>query len=168
MTLHLETDRLTLRPPAPQDADTVIAFYESKRSEYTGGHVDRFQAWKNTAAIFGHWTIRGFGLWAVTAKDDDTVLGMVGPFYPESWPETEIGWLMFDGAEGKGYAFEAAKAAISDARARLGWSEIVHYIDPQNARSIALAERLGAALDQNATPPKPDQPCLIYRQPEAA
>lgn len=164
--LILETDRLVLRQPAPKDMDALTEFYVSERSRYAGGHVIRPRAWGNGAMILGHWQVRGFGLWAVTEKGDDTALGMVGPYYPDGWPETEVGWVLFAGSEGKGFAFEAAKAAIADARSRLGWTSIVHYIAPQNTRSIRLAEKLGAAVDESAVQPKPDQPCLVYRQPK--
>lgn len=164
--LTLETDRLVLRQPAPKDMDAMTEFYVSERSQYAGGYVIRPRAWSNGAMILGHWQVRGFGLWAVTKKGDDTALGMVGPYYPDGWPETEIGWVLFEGCEGKGYAGEAATAAIADARNRLGWTDIVHYIAPENARSIRLAEKLGATVDANATPPKPDVPCLVYRQPK--
>ncbi|MEO1536652.1 MAG: GNAT family N-acetyltransferase [Pseudomonadota bacterium] len=168
MTDQLETERLRLRPLAPKDADAIIAYYQTERSKFTGGHQARFGAWKNTAAMFGHWLLKGFGLWAVTMKGDDTIIGLVGPFFPDGWPEPEIGWVVFESAEGKGIAFEAAQVCIEDARQRLGWAEIVHYIDPENTRSIRLAERLGASLDPNAAVPKPDDPCLVYRQPRKA
>ncbi|MEL7150419.1 MAG: GNAT family N-acetyltransferase [Pseudomonadota bacterium] len=168
MTMSLQTERLVLRRPNGDDAAAIMAFYNTERSQFTGGNLGRFNAWKQTAAMLGHWEVAGFGLWAVTARGSDDILGLVGPFYPDGWPETEIGWVMFDGAEGKGYAFEAAKAALSDARARLGWRDIVHYIAPENTRSITLAERLGAARDAEAATPKPDDPCLVYRQPRRA
>lgn len=164
MTLpHLETKRLTLRPPTARDMEAGIAFYMSKRSQHAGGDVPRYAAFRNMAAMLGHWQVRGYGLWAVTEKGSDTICGLVGPFYPEGWPEREVGWLMFEGHEGKGYAQEAATAAMADCRDRLGWGDIVHYIAPANTRSIALAQRLGAKLDPNAVVPKPDDPCLVYR-----
>ncbi len=162
----LVTERLTLRPPEPRDAEAMIAYTMSERARYTGGHVPLFQAWSHTAATFGHWQLRGFGLWAVTRTGEDEIIGLVGPFFPMGWPETELGWILFDGYEGQGYAAEAARRAMADARTRLGWTGIVHYIAPANARSIALAERLGAYLDPEATPPFPDRPALVYRQPE--
>ena len=55
-------------------------------------------------------------------------------------------------AEGKGYAFEAAQAARAHAFDVLGWETAVSYIDPGNARSIELAERLGAVRDPEAAP----------------
>ncbi len=165
--LTLETERLILRRPAPRDKDSIVAFYMSERSQYTGGNQPLFGAWKMAAMMYGQWEINGFGLWAVTMKGDDSILGLVGPFYPDGWPETEFGWLMFDGSEGKGIAFEAAQAALKDARERLGWREIVHYINPENARSVALAERLGAVYDPEAPQPFEDRPALIYRQPKS-
>ncbi|MBO9464166.1 GNAT family N-acetyltransferase [Tropicibacter sp. R15_0] len=167
MTRTLSTERLILRPPAPKDAAATTAFYQTERSQYVGGYVPEFRAFSNFCAMLGHWEVRGYGLWAVTTKESDDIVGLVGPYYPQGWPETEIGWLMFDGSEGKGFAFEAAQAAIQDARDTLGWTNIVHYIAPENARSITLAERLGAQRDPSATVPKPEDPCLVYRQPIA-
>ncbi len=164
MTRALHTDRLILRRPNGSDAAATTAFYQTERAQFVGGNVPEFRAFSNFCALLGHWEVRGFGLWAVTTKTSDDIIGLVGPYYPQGWPETEIGWLMFDGSEGHGYAAEAAKAAIADARTRLGWTDIVHYIAPQNARSITLAERLGAHRDPNAAVPKPEDPCLVYRQ----
>ncbi|MEM7641458.1 MAG: GNAT family N-acetyltransferase [Pseudomonadota bacterium] len=161
----LTTERLTLRPLASRDEAPVTAFYMAERSAMAGGHLPLRGAWRAFAAMLGHWQARGFGLWAVTRTGDDTAIGMVGPYFPGGWPEPEIGWTLFDGAEGHGYATEAAKAALADARTRLGWTQIVHYIDPGNARSIRLAERLGATLDPAAARPEGSS-ALVYRQPQ--
>lgn len=161
----LATERLLLRRPDARDMAAGVAFYMSERARFAAGHVPRHRAWKNMATILGHWQLRGYGLWAVTPRGDDRIIGLVGPFYPDGWPETEIGWLIFDGAEGRGYAAEAARAAIDHARRRLGWRDIVHYIAPENTRSIALAERLGARRDPDAELPEIEGPCLVYRSP---
>lgn len=166
MTLRLETERLVMRPPTPDDVPALTAFYRSERSQYAGGYVPHAKAWSNAVAMLGHWLVRDYGLWAVTEKGGDNVLGLVGPYFPEGRPETEIGWVLYEQAEGRGIAFEAAQAAIADARDRLGWTDIVHYIAEENHRSIALAERLGAFLDRDAVQPNPDKPCLVFRQPK--
>jgi RimJ/RimL family protein N-acetyltransferase len=84
------------------------------------------------------------------------------------WPEKEIGWSVWaPEAEGKGLAFEAAQAARAWAYGTLGWTTAVSYIDPANARSIALARRLGATRDPEAplidgyTP----ENTLVFRHP---
>lgn len=160
----IETDRLILRRPTAADAPVATAFWQSPRSMHVGGDVIRPTAWRHFAAMLGHWEIRGYGLWAVVRRDTNQTIGLVGPWYPDGWPETEIGWLLFDGAEGHGFAAEAARAAMDHARTELGWTDIVHYIAPANDRSIALAERLGAVRDDTAQVPNPEKPTLVYRQ----
>ena len=57
---------------------------------------------------------------------------------------TEIGWAIRPQFFGRGYAFEAAVAAMDYACDVLGWTEIIHTIHHDNAPSIRLAERLGS------------------------
>ncbi|MEM6489873.1 MAG: GNAT family N-acetyltransferase [Pseudomonadota bacterium] len=164
----LQTERLVLTRPVPDEAEPWIAFRLSPRAVYAGGRSpDRRDAWRRFASQLGHWQIRGFGLWSVREKGSDRLLGGVGCNRPEGWPEPEIGWLLFEGAEGRGIATEAAAAARADAYARLGWAGCVSYIDPANRRSIAVAERLGCTLDPDAEKPDTD-PCLVFRHPSPA
>ena len=160
----LETERLVLRGPKAADAEGYVAFMMSKRSEYVGGHVARDKAWRYFTNEIGHWLIRGFGSWAVTAKGKDTCLGYVGPWCPEGWPEGEIGWVIWEEAEGRGIAHEAALAARVWTYDTLGWTTAVSYIDRPNHRSIRLAERLGCVRDRAAATPAGED-CLVYRHP---
>ena len=103
---------------------------------------------------------------APSFHDDDTPLGIVGHWYPWGWPETEVGWVLFDSAhEGKGYATEAARRCVTHAWDALGWDTAVSYIAKDNLASVRVAERLGATLDADAAAPNPDKPCLVYRHP---
>lgn len=169
MSPVIETERLRLRRPEPRDAGAMVRFLTSRRAAGIGGPHGAGRAWRSFAAELGHWDIHGFGMFAVTERTgDDAALGLVGPWFPIDWPETEIGWMMFEGAEGRGIAFEAARAAIDHAFGDLGWDTAVSYIAPDNARSIRLAERLGARRDPEAAVPDPDKPCLVYRHPRPA
>jgi RimJ/RimL family protein N-acetyltransferase len=162
----IETERLILRVPEARDATGSIAYQVSDRSIFTGGPKPEDQAWRMFASIIGHWAIRGWGLFAVQMKSDDQACGMVGPWMPHGWVEQEIGWTLWDGRhEGLGVAHEAALAARAWSFETLGWTTAVSYIDPQNARSIALAERIGARLDPEAKHGFGDEPCLVYRHP---
>ena len=169
-TTVLTTERLTLRPPAPQDAEAFVAYFGTDRSKYTGGPMKPRMAWNFFCTEIGHWAIHGFGMFSVTLKGEDRAIGLVGHWYPLGWPEREVGWLLFEG-EGNGFAAEAARATVDHAFDVLGWDTAVSYIDPENVRSIRLAERLGAVLDPDATPPTPifrdpDGPsALVYRHP---
>ena len=165
MTATLATERLTLRKPQPKDWEAFRDFALSGGMNQISSGLDEGRAWRVFAAELGHWEIRGYGMWSVTMAGQDDALGLVGPWYPVDWPDTEIGWMVFSGAEGKGIAFEAAHAARAHAYDTLGWTRIVSYIAPENARSIRLAERLGATVDPDAAQPKPDAPCLVYVHP---
>lgn len=66
--------------------------------------------------------------------------------------------------EGHGYAHEAALAARRCARDSLGWPEVFGVIASGNARSIRLAERLGASLDRTDTFPN-GETALVFRHP---
>jgi len=162
----IRTERLTLRAPARQDWPLFNAFLASPRADYIrSAGYDEMLAWRAFGHVIGHWVLRGFGSFVFTRAGDDTALGMTGPWFPAGWPEPEIGWTVWSPeAEGKGYAFEAANAARDHAFRDLGWDTAVSYIDPENARSIALAERLGAVRDHGAAHPG-DEPCLVYRHP---
>lgn len=164
----LETERLRLRAPNVSDWPLWRAFAETDRARFLRAEDhDDAAAWRSFGHVIGHWVLRGYGGFVITAKGDDTAMGMVGPWYPEGWPEREIGWTLWSQAtEGQGFATEAALAARRYAFDVLNWSEAVSYIDQGNTRSIALAERLGAALDTGAKVPGPDPKrpdILVYR-----
>ena len=88
-------------------------------------------------------------------------VGQVGINHGPSFPEWELGWLVCPEAEGQGYAHEAAAALRAWAKDERKLETLVSYIDPGNARSIRLAERLGATLDHQAERPDPGD--LVYR-----
>ncbi|MEO0719488.1 MAG: GNAT family N-acetyltransferase [Pseudomonadota bacterium] len=145
----LETERLILRAPSQSDFDAEAEFYASARSGFVGGPLERDQAWRVFATMIGHWSLRGFGHFAVEERDTGLYCGLVGPWFPEGWPEPEIGWSIHARAEGRGIAREAAMRARRYVYEELGWTTAISLIDPQNLRSIALAERLGAVYESN-------------------
>jgi RimJ/RimL family protein N-acetyltransferase len=164
-TPSLETERLILRGPKAQDWPIWRDFAMSGRAQYIGGPFDASKAWRALGHVIGMWELRGFGSFVITPRDSDRAIGLTGPWYPIEWPEPELGWTIWaPELEGKGLAFEAASAARRYAYDSLGWTTAVSYIDPANARSIALAERLGATRDTAAVAPN-DNADLVYRHP---
>ncbi len=161
---ELETERLRLRAHRPEDFDAFAAFYGSERAWGMGGPLTRAEAWRMFATEIGHWVIRGYGLWMVEEKASAAPIGVVGFWNPEGWQEVEIGWAMFEGSEGKGYAYEAALTARTYAYETLGWGALTSVIAPGNDRSIALATRLGAHLESDWTSPT-GKAAQIYRHP---
>ena len=139
----LKTERLTLREYRQSDFDDFATFYASDRSRFIGGPMPRELAWRALAVHLGHWSLRGFGFWAVEEKATGRFCGHVGLWHPEGWPEPEVGWVLMGPAEGRGIALEAAIAARQHAYQSLHWSTAISMIDPGNTRSIRLAERMG-------------------------
>jgi len=86
----------------------------------------------------------GYSLFTVVEKSTARWIGRVGPWVPEGWPGPEVGWGLIPEVQGKGYAVEAAARTIDWAFDDLGWTEVVHCIDPDNLASQRVAERLGS------------------------
>ena len=142
----IETERLLLRPPRREDLDGWAELMaDPENSRFIGGPVARAGAWRGMAAMAGSWALYGFGMFSLIEKASGRWVGRVGPWQPEEWPGTEVGWGIVKPAWGRGYATEAAVATIDWAFDNLGWTEVIHCIDPDNAASIRVAERLGAA-----------------------
>lgn len=165
----LETERLILRAPQAGDWPHWRDMIMSDRSKFIrDGDPTPGKAWRSFGHVIGHWVLRGWGLFVFTLKTDNTALGMTGPWYPEGWAEKELGWSVWSAeTEGKGFVTEAATAARAHAFGVLGWDTAVSYIHQDNARSIAVAERLGATLDKNAAVPSGEEwdGTLVYRHP---
>jgi RimJ/RimL family protein N-acetyltransferase len=97
----------------------------------------------------------GFGNFSVIEKATGRWIGRIGPWQPEGWPGTEVGWALTSEAWGRGYAVEGATATIDWAFDALGWTEVVHCIEPANTRSAKVAERLGSRILRPGTLPDP-------------
>lgn len=160
----LQTDRLILRAPQPEDHAVFAAFLASDATEHIGGTQTQAESWRYLCQVIGHWTMRGFGRWMVTLKDDDTAIGLVGLHQPFDWPEREIGWYIWSGT-GQGYAREAGIAARDHAYNTLGWPTAMSMINPGNDASVRVAEAMGATRAPDYDHPR-FGPLMIYRHPD--
>ena len=140
----IETARLRLRAPALSDFDAWAEIFTGPAGPHLGGPFDRDDAFTEFAATCGLWLLRGHGLWTVEPKSGGAVLGFVLIGFEPGDQEPELGYLFRQAAEGQGYATEAAAAMRDHAFRVLELDRLVSYIDPENARSTRVAERLGA------------------------
>ena len=106
----IDTKRLILNSPLEKDYETIQCFLKSERSKFIGGPYTSFTSWSDYMANIGHWSAFGYGLWSVRIKTSGDFIGRVGIISPPMFSEPDLAWQLFDGFEGKGYAFEAAKA----------------------------------------------------------
>lgn len=145
----LEAARLRLRGPEMRDFEPLAEFFaDPERAWGFGGAETRPDAWRWFACNIGHWHIHGYGYFTIEMTDGAVPAGLCGIWNPEGWPEPELGWLVFAPFEGRGIAYEAALRARDWAYEALGFTTLTSNILPGNARSVALAERLGARYER--------------------
>ncbi len=144
-TLRLETARLILRPLRPEDLDPWVAFMaDEEAARHIGGRQHRSPAWRSFMCMAGAWSMQGFSMFSLIERATGRWVGRVGPWQPADWPGTEVGWGVAREHWGKGFAPEAAAAAIDWAFDHLGWNEVIHVIAPTNTASQAVAKKLGS------------------------
>ena len=168
----VETERLLLRPWRPEDrapfaalnADPVVMEHfpsTPTRAESDAG-ADRITAWLDE---------HGWGLWAVEVKDGPEFIGFTGldvpRFEAEFTPCVEVGWRLAADQWGRGYAPEAARAAIEHGFTEVGLDEIVSFTTVANVRSQRVMQKIGMTLagefDHPGLPGHPLARHVLYR-----
>ena len=105
----------------------------------------------------------GFGLWAVERKADGTPLGICGLLQRDYLDAPDLGYAFLEAHQGQGYASEVTEATVRHARAVLGTGTIDAIVDPENAPSIRVLEKLGMHLVGPITVPGSETPIAHYR-----
>lgn len=145
LDIRIETERLILRVPRIEDFERYAELLgDEEAARYIGGHLPRAAAWRRFLQMPGAWVVQGFAMFSVEEKRTGRWLGQTGPWKPDGWPGNEVGWSFHPDAWGRGYATEAATAAMDWAFDTLGWDAVIHCIDPANVPSQKLAQRLGS------------------------
>ena len=161
----LETPRLRLRGWRPEDFAPYAAMLADDDTARVvtakGRGLTEAEAWHETVWLVGHWQMLGYGMFVVEQRGTGAFLGRVGPLQPKGWPGFEIAWALVPGARGRGYASEAAWAAIDWSFGRFGVDRIISIIDPRNIVSQRVAERLGERRTDERFTPFHD-PCDIW------
>jgi len=163
----LEADRTRLRAMRIEDFPAWAEILCSDRARWMDGPYTRDTAFVEFEATAGAWPLRGHGGWTVEDRATGEVLGFVCLNMEPSDRETELGFFFREAAEGRGVAFEAASAA-RDWAWSMALPSLVSYVDPANARSARLAERLGARRDAAAEAwfaGTPDEGVAVFRHP---
>jgi RimJ/RimL family protein N-acetyltransferase len=156
----IETDRLLLRVPEPEDASGVLRYLGDTevmrwigRDGETGTYDDavaRIERWRRA------WELDGFGHFVVERRDDGEVIGQNGllAWDPGTWQigtrteigngaEIEIGWTLERSTWGQGFATEAATAVRDWAFREVRPERLISLIHPDNDRSQRVAQKIG-------------------------
>ena len=121
--------------------------------EYFPSPLSRPQSDDLAARIQRHFAAHGYGLWAVEVRGGAPFIGFVGlshlEFEAAFSPAVEIGWRLAFAAWGKGYATEAARAALRFALEDIQLPEVVSFTAEANQRSRTVMERIGLTHDES-------------------
>jgi len=147
----VETERLRMRGHRVADFEECAAMWaEPEVVRYTTGKAQtREEVWARLLRYLGHWAVLGFGYWVVEEKATGRFVGELGfvdwkrDMEPSIEGMAEMGWVLAPWSHGKGYATEAALAAIGWGEKHLGGVKVVCMIDPANNASIRVAGKIG-------------------------
>lgn len=169
-TPRLETERLHLRGHRLADfGDCAAMWADPGVTRYIGGEpCTTEEVWSRMLRYVGHWSLMGFGYWALEDKASGRFVGEVGfadfrrdmTHSLEGVPE--IGWVLAPWAHGRGLATEAARAAVAWGDAHFGPGPTACLIDPSNVASIRVAEKCGYRQIGQAT--YKGEPTLLFRR----
>ena len=177
--MRLETERLILRKPEPDDRDAYAAIFgdpEVMRYIGSGRTVAPEDVPKSIERMLGHWDRHGVGLFSVVRKDDEQLVGRTGYLLWDTkrWVsamheklagelELEIGWTFARAFWNQGYATEAAIACRDLAFGALERERVISLIARENVASIRVAEKIGETLARkNVRSPLLDFPVDVY------
>ena len=148
---RLESERLILRQFEDDDWRDLHRYYsDTQAMTFTQGRaLNEGETWRVMCSMIGHWQLRGFGPYALEEKSSGSVLGTVGLWYPNDWPEPEIKWGLARQFWGNGFASEAASLVLATASEHLPDLALISLIHDDNAASIALARAVGAQRESS-------------------
>lgn len=144
----LTTLRLILRPWCDDDLPTFAALNSDPDvMRFFAEPLSRQQSDAYAELLQQRIGELGWGLWAVEVREHVPFIGFVGlstpAFEAHFTPCIEVGWRLAKAYWGRGYATEAARAALAYGFGNLSLREIVSYTSTENWRSRAVMERLG-------------------------
>jgi RimJ/RimL family protein N-acetyltransferase len=170
----LESARLKLRPHGLDDFAPCAAMWADPIvARYIGGKpLSEEEAWTKLLRYAGHWSVMGFGYWAVEEKETSCFIGELGfadykrDILPPLGTTPEAGWIFSPAAHGKGYASEALGEVLAWSETHFEGGRTVCLIHPENAASIRLAEK-HSYRELRRTSYR-DRPAIVFSRGEEA
>lgn len=147
----IETERLVLRGHRREDFDDCYGMWTDPGvTRFIGGKPSsREEVWSRVLRYIGHWQAMGYGYWIAHEKATGRFVGELGfaDFKRELTPgfgdTPEMGWALSPGVHGQGYATEAVQGALGWADRTFKGERTVCMIDPSNAPSLRVADKVG-------------------------
>jgi len=150
----IETPRLLLRRWTLEDGEAwfnILQEPDILRYFPDPNPPPRFKAEAYINHHLTHWMQYGYGHWAVVTPSDGRVIGWNGLEYLPELGEVEVAYLLTGRVWGRGYASEAAAAAIRFGFETAGLEAIIGLVHPDNAASIRVLEKCGLTFADRIT-----------------
>lgn len=165
----VETERLRLRGHRLSDfAHTQALWSDASVTKYMGGEpLTLEECWTRFLRYFGHWSVLGFGYWVVEERETAEFVGEVGfgnfkrDMEPPLGAIPELGWVLTPAKHGKGYATEAAQAALGWGRKHFDSTGFACLIHPDHRASIRVAMKCG--FEQQQVGIRKGRPAVIFK-----
>lgn len=162
----IETARLRIRPLTPVDASFIVSLLNDPAFlRYIGDRGVRSDedaiSYINAGPVASR-ARHGFGLDAVEDRERHGAMGICGLLQREELDAPDLGFAFLPAFRQRGFAHEAAAAVLGDVSARLGIRRVLAIVQPDNAPSIALLERLGFRFERMTRPPRAETDLRLY------
>jgi RimJ/RimL family protein N-acetyltransferase len=149
--VSMEDDEVRLRQWGPADVEFYVDHLGAEATaQFLGGVLERRQAWRHLASVIGHWSLRGFGPYAVVDRHSQQLQGCAGVWEPDGWPCREFVFWFTEAAYDSSHALRAARLVLDAMRSSFGDEVITGFIHPLNGAALRLAGELGATLHEEA------------------
>ncbi|MBU7314609.1 GNAT family N-acetyltransferase [Paenibacillus oleatilyticus] len=162
----LETDRLILRHQTIEDAAFILELMNDPSwIRYIGDKgvrtLDDARSFI-TKVPLDMYARLGFGFYLTELKDGGTPIGICGFAKRDFLEDVDVGYAFLPQFRGKGYAFEAASAAMAYAESELGLKRIVAITTKDNHASAKLLEKLGMHFEGTIPYADTDEEVRLY------
>lgn len=142
----LETEHCIVRETTVTDVDAFYKIYEDPSITeymeplYEDPEEERIYAQEYIEKVYGFYN---FGIWTVLDRETEEVIGRAGICYREGYEDPELGFMIAGHRQGRGLATEVCKAILKYAGEELGFSKVLAFVQPGNAGSVRVCEKLG-------------------------
>jgi len=151
---RLTTERLVLRPLAPEDGGRLHALWTDepvRRFLWDGRAIPLEQTQAVVEESVRLFRERGLGLWAVRERGGEDLLGVAGYWYFRTPPSLELLFAVAAPHWRRGIATEASRSVLAYGFLTLGFDVIAASTDVANAASVRVLEKLGMSLRRRET-----------------
>lgn len=141
-----ETDRCVIREMTEEDLDAVYEVYAGPSiTRYMEGlYENREEELEYTRSyIQNAYTFWGYGTWVIERKEDKKIIGRVGFNLRDGYEEAELGFVIMEGEQKKGYAYECCMAVLKLGKEEYEFEQVQALVKEGNEASIHLCEKLG-------------------------